>query len=77
MSAHFYNVFARRDEPAIRCAIIQERPIPFFIQSEAWEFSGTVRPSDPVPRGFRHQRAEDATRVVGFYVFLGAPVQRH
>jgi hypothetical protein len=69
MPAHFYTVFARRFEPAIRCAIAQSRPIPSFIQGDDWEFAGTVRPSEPPPVGFRHERAEDATRIVGYFVF--------
>lgn len=69
MLAHFYTVFGRRFEPAIRCAIVQSRPIPSFIQAADWEFVGTVRPSEPPPVGFRHDRAEDATRFIGFFVF--------
>ncbi len=69
MPAHFYTVFGRRCEPAIRCAIVQSRPIPSFIQAADWEFVGTVRPSEPPPVGFRHDRAEDATRFIGFFVF--------
>lgn len=68
-----YNVFSRRHEPAIRCAIVLERPVPSFVQGEEWEFSGTVRPSDPAPPGFRHRRAEDGTRVVGYYLYFSEP----
>lgn len=69
MPAHFYTVFGRRFEPAIRCAIVQSRPIPAFIQAADWEFVGTVRPTEAPPAGFRHARAEDATRFIGFFVF--------
>ena len=69
MSAYFYTVFGRRFEPAIRCAIVQSRPIPAFIRADEWEFVGTVRPSEPPPVGFRHARAEDATRFIGYFVF--------
>ena len=69
MPAQFYTVFGRRFEPAIRCAIVQSRPIPSFIQAADWEFVGTVRPSEPPPVGFRHARAEDAMRFVGYFVF--------
>lgn len=68
-----YNVFARKDEPAIRCAVVQERPVPTFIQKEGWEFQGTVKPSDPAPAGFRHGRAADGTRIIGFYLFFSEP----
>lgn len=77
MPTQLYNVFASRLEPAIQCAIAQGRPVPCFIQAEAWAFTGTVRPSDPSPHGFRHRRAEDATRIVGFYLYYAEPAQRH
>jgi hypothetical protein len=77
MPAHFYTVFRRRFEPAIRCAIVHGRPVPSFIQAADWEFVGTVRPSEPPPNGFRHARAEDATRFVGYFVFHSEGVGPH
>jgi hypothetical protein len=71
MPASFYPVFRRRFETAIRCAVAQNRPVPGFIRAADWEFIGTVRPSEPPPAGFRHARAEDATRFVGYFVFHG------
>ena len=69
MPAHLYTVFGRRFEPAIRCAVVQSSPIPAFIQADEWEFVGTVRPTQAPPVGFRHARAEDATRFIGYFVF--------
>ncbi|SFL37061.1 hypothetical protein [Methylobacterium pseudosasicola] len=76
MPAYFYTVFARRFEPAIHCAVLQCKPIPTFIHADDWEFAGTVRPSDRPPEGFRHAKAEDAMRFVGYYVFHSEPAQR-
>ena len=69
MPASFYTVFGRRFEPAIRCAIVQSRPIPTFIRADEWEFVGTVRPYQPPPVSFRHTRAEDVMRFIGYFVF--------
>lgn len=64
-----YNVFARRQQPALRCAIPQGNPVPPFIQGKAWEFSGTVKPLEWTPAGFQPECAHDAIRVMGYYLF--------
>lgn len=64
-----YNVFTRRRQSALRCAIAQESPVPSFIQNEIWEFSGTVRPLEPVPAGFQRKAAQEATQSMGYYLF--------
>ncbi|MEH3061513.1 MAG: hypothetical protein PGN33_01625 [Methylobacterium radiotolerans] len=71
MPAHFYTMFRRRSEPAIRCAVRQSQPVPAFIRGADWEFVGTVRPAEPPPAGFRPARAEDAMRYVGYFLFHG------
>lgn len=68
-SAPTYNVFARRRQPALCCAIAQERPVPSFIQNETWEFGGTVRPLEAVPPGFQTKAAHEATQSIGYYLF--------
>ena len=68
-SAPTYNVFARRYQPALCCAIAQEHPVPSFIQNETWEFGGTVRPSEAIPAGFRLKAAQEGMQIVGYYLF--------
>jgi hypothetical protein len=68
-SAPTYNVFARRHHPALCCAIAQESPEPSFIQNEAWEFGGTIRPLEAMPAGFRLKAAQEGMQIVGYYLF--------
>jgi len=68
-AASAYNVFARRRQLALRCAIAQGRPVPSFIQGETWEFGGTVKPSEPMPVGFQPGAAQEAMRLLGYYLF--------
>lgn len=64
-----YNVFMRKQQPALRCAVAQDGPVPRFIQSETWEFGGTLSSSEPIPLGFHPRAAQDATKVMGYYLF--------
>ncbi|WP_336492619.1 hypothetical protein [Methylobacterium nigriterrae] len=64
-----YNVFHRRQQPELRCAVRQDRPIPTFISGETWDCGGTVRPTEPTPAGFRLEAADAATRLTGYYLF--------
>jgi hypothetical protein len=68
-SAPSYNVFARRRSPALRCAIAQGSPVPRFIQNETWEFGGTIKPSESIPGGFQPKAAQEATQILGYYLF--------
>ena len=64
-----YNVFRRKQQPALRCAVRQDRPVPGFIQGETWEFGGTIKGSQPTPAGFRPEAATQAMRLTGYYLF--------
>jgi hypothetical protein len=68
-SAPTYNVFARRRQPALCCAIAQESPVPSFIQNETWEFGGTVKPLGSIPGGFQPKAAQEAMEILGYYLF--------
>lgn len=68
-SAPTYNVFARKHQPALRCAIPQGSAVHSFIQSETWRFGGTVKPSESIPRGFQPKAAQEATQILGYYLF--------
>lgn len=63
-----YNVFHRKRQPALRCAVRQDRAVPIFIQGETWEFAGTVSVEQRLP-GFHPQAAEEAMRHAGYYLF--------
>jgi hypothetical protein len=64
-----YNVFQRKQKPALRCAVAQGRPVPAFVSGEAWSFSGTIRDIEEIPEGFRLQAARAAMRWTGYYLF--------
>lgn len=68
-SAPTYNVFARKRQSALRCAIAQEGPVPSFIQNETWEFGGTVKPYESTPIGFQPKAAQEAMQIMGYYLF--------
>ncbi len=63
-----YNVFRRRQYPALRCAVRQDRPVPGFIHGVIWEYGGTVMEERP-PEGFRPEQAQAATESAGYYLF--------
>lgn len=64
-----YNVFVRRQQPALCCAIAQGSPVPPFIEENAWEYGGTVRHLAWTPAGFQPERAREAVRAFGYYLF--------
>jgi hypothetical protein len=64
-----YNVFRRKRQPALRCAVRQDRPVPVFVSGETWDFGGTVRTTEPVPPGFQPEAANEAMQLTGYYLF--------
>jgi len=66
-----YNLFRRRHEPGLCCAVRHDKPVPSFVESAEWEFAGTVYDDGPmpVPVGFKLRAARQATVVNGYYVF--------
>ena len=63
-----FNVFKRKRNPTLSCAVRQDRPIPEFIEGETWAFSGTTTIEKPSP-GFQPELASEATRTTGYYLF--------
>lgn len=68
-AAEAYNVFCRKREPGLCCAVPQGRPVPSFIQDEVWAFRGTVRTADPYLKDFQSEVAREASRLSGYYLF--------
>jgi len=60
-----YNVFRTR-ESDVYCVVPEDRPVPSFLLSCAWEFKGKVAENAgvPLPRA-----AKVAVRFNGFYIF--------
>ena len=63
-----FKVFQRKRNPALRCALRQDQPVPEFIEAGTWAFSGTTTIEEPLP-GFQPQAADDAMRFAGYYLF--------
>lgn len=68
-TAEAYNVFCRKREPGLCCAVPQNQPAPSFIRHEAWAFHGTVRTAEPNLKSFRSEMAREAIRLSGYYLF--------
>ncbi|MFE1599886.1 hypothetical protein [Methylobacterium sp. ID0610] len=63
-----YNVFRRKEKPALQCAIRQDRSVPDFVCGGSWEYAGTIS-ADSAPFGFKPKAARDATAYIGYYLF--------
>ena len=63
-----YNVFRRKQQPALRCAVRQDRPVPAFVNGETWVFGGIATTKEPPP-GFQPEAASEAMRLTGYYLF--------
>lgn len=65
-----WNLFSPKQRPSLHCAVWQNRPIPEFIRTEAWEFRGIVRAGEAPPAWFRLSKAREAMHLTGYYLFL-------
>lgn len=68
-AAEAYNVFCRKREPGLCCAVPLGRPVPSFIKFEVWAFRGTVRTAEPYLKDFQSEVAREAVRRSGYYLF--------
>jgi hypothetical protein len=65
-----YNLFRHGTDPAIMCAVPNDKPVPAFITGPAWCFERTI-PVDQEPAdSFRPKLATTAVRFNGFYLYL-------
>ncbi|HSP25685.1 MAG TPA: hypothetical protein VLQ65_10960 [Saliniramus sp.] len=64
-----FNLFRRKDEPELLCAVPEDRIVPSFIAGETWEFGGTITGSSREHPGFDAGAARAAARYNGFYLF--------
>ena len=65
-----YNLFRRKREPDLCCAVRQDKPVPAFVEGVEWEFGETVVDDGArTPAGFQPSAAQQATRLTGFYIF--------
>ncbi|WP_349371373.1 hypothetical protein [Salinarimonas sp.] len=65
-----YNLFRRRNEPDLYCAVPEHYPVPAFIIGDAWDFGGRLDNPAGAPRGFDPDAARHGVRLTGYYLFL-------
>ena len=63
-----WNMFKRREEGEIWCAVPVDAPIPNFLFSGEWDFSGQHPERHALP-GFQRTLARQSVRINGFYLF--------
>ena len=64
-----YNLFRRKLEPDLHCAVPQDHRVPDFIGPDHWSYEGTIQESSGAPLGFRTRPARLGVRLNGFYLF--------
>ena len=68
-SLESFNLFCRRDEPDIRCAVPEERPVPAFLEGPVWQFAGKIDGAALAAAGFGHSVVAEAVQAQGYYIF--------
>ena len=63
-----WNMFKRREEGEIWCAVPAEAAVPRFLLSGEWDYGGQ-HPERRVLPGFQRSVAHQAVRMNGFYLF--------
>lgn len=64
-----YNLFRRKGQRALCCAVRQDKLVPTFLHGEAWDFGGTIFNDATQPTGFQAKAANEATTINGYYLF--------
>lgn len=65
---HVWNMFKRREEGELWCAVPAETAVPRFLFSGEWDFSGQHAEQRSLP-GFQRAVALQSVRMNGFYLF--------
>jgi hypothetical protein len=64
-----FNLFRRRPQVDLLCAVPADYPVPRFLNAPTWEFVGTVREPATALCGFNRRAAETSARFNGCYLF--------
>ena len=65
-----WNVFRRRRDEGLCCAVPAEAPVPPFLMSGDWNFGFAIADGDPPVTGFSARAAAVGAGFSGFYLFL-------
>ncbi len=63
-----FNIYHRKSQPGLCCAVRNDREIPNFIGSQDWVLGGTARNGADHP-GFRRRAADTGDQLLGYYLF--------
>ncbi len=63
-----YNLFRRKADRHICCAVPEDCAVPGFVHGDRWEFGGRFDEAAVLP-GFDPRAAAASARFNGFYVF--------
>lgn len=66
-----YNLFRRKTECGVYCAVPEDWAIPSFVQGRAWAYSGGIEGDARTLVGFDARAAATSVRFNGFYLFEG------
>ncbi len=69
MDCTSYNLFCRKVEPDLFCAVPEDRPVPAFVDGGNWLYAGRINRPSEVVGWFSGSRARMGVRHVGFYLF--------
>jgi len=64
-----FNLFRRKTDPDIYCAVPQGGALPVFLDNDGWEFDGKVQDGSPSLAGFDLTVARTTSRSTGYYLF--------
>jgi hypothetical protein len=67
-----YNLFRQGRDPAIVCAVPNDKPVPDFIRGPAWVFESTMELEADPAGGFDATLAQTAANANGFYLFVAS-----
>lgn len=68
-AARSFNLFRRKSEPDLFCAVPEDRAVPGFIDGDAWEFGGRIAADSSERPGFDARAASRLARYNGYYFF--------
>jgi len=64
-----FNLFRRKRQQDLYCAVPEDYAVPSFLNPREWEFGGKVEHPAASPGGFDPKAASTSVRFNGFYLF--------
>jgi hypothetical protein len=62
-----FNLFRRKNEADLYCAVPQDAPVPDFVLEDLWEYAQSIELRDL--SGFDAAAAEASASATGYYLF--------